>query len=99
MDSDCVNHGEDIQIINTSLRYPDTDTDGIPHIVEAYFSNVSYIDSNTLWQHMIVDNGFSATSMYEGFTFAAFISSFPGIYSSTAGIVNPSLARNTHLRG
>ncbi|MEM3413688.1 MAG: hypothetical protein QXE27_07085, partial [Thermoplasmata archaeon] len=38
-----------------------TDEDGIPDIVEIYFSNVSYIDNNSLWQQMIVSNGFAST--------------------------------------
>ncbi|MEM3738795.1 MAG: hypothetical protein QW204_03485, partial [Thermoplasmata archaeon] len=45
----------------TDGRWTDTDEDGIPDIVEIYFSNVSYIDNNSLWQQMIVSNGFAST--------------------------------------
>ncbi|MEM3888157.1 MAG: hypothetical protein QXO11_06955, partial [Thermoplasmata archaeon] len=44
-----------------NIIWTDTDEDGIPDIVEIYFSNVSYIDNNSLWQQMIVSNGFAST--------------------------------------
>ncbi|MEM3567860.1 MAG: hypothetical protein QXS83_04780, partial [Thermoplasmata archaeon] len=45
----------------SSGAWTDTDSDGIPDIVEIYFSNVSYIDSDSLWQQMVVSNGFAST--------------------------------------
>ncbi|MEM4307857.1 MAG: hypothetical protein QXU48_02180 [Thermoplasmata archaeon] len=44
-----------------NIIWTDTDEDGIPDIVETYFSNISYIDSDSLWRQMIVSNGFAST--------------------------------------
>jgi len=38
-------------------EWTDTDADNIPDIVEIYFSNTTWIDNETLWQEMIVNNG------------------------------------------
>ncbi|MEM3567463.1 MAG: hypothetical protein QXS83_02715, partial [Thermoplasmata archaeon] len=35
--------------------WTDTDSDNIPDIVEIYFSNITWIDNDTMWQQMIGD--------------------------------------------
>ncbi|MEM3567789.1 MAG: hypothetical protein QXS83_04410, partial [Thermoplasmata archaeon] len=37
--------------------WTDTDSDNIPDIVEIYFSNITWIDNDTMWQQMRGDNG------------------------------------------